>query len=157
MKQQPATASATASLTRSATAPKKAQAAKSSSSSPAYESFPMPDQFRGPDKRAAQLLIDYATYQESKAALEEQLREIKSALAAIADKYGAPGIRHESLVMYYGGEKTRRTLSRTMLLENGVTPEQIEASYQDSKPYLDVRVVDLSKPKKGQKDGIGDE
>jgi hypothetical protein len=87
--------------------------------------------------------------------------EVKEELASIglADQRvaAAGGMRWGTLACYCNGAATKRTLNKQLLVENGCPAEVVAASYKDSKPYLDLRVVDLSKPKKWHGDGDDDD
>lgn len=118
---------------------------------PVYETFPMVHQFRKADAtKAKELMQDYVGYLEQEEAIRETKKSIQAELAAIADRYNAPGMRFESLVTYCTMKAGKKTLSKTLLLENGVTPAQLDASYAVGAEKLEVKVVDLAKPKKGR-------
>ncbi len=86
-------------------------------------------------------------YQEQASAVAEMRGNIKERLAEIARKYSIPGFRWGHIAVSYNGEKTRRTLSTKLLAENGVLASTINASYTTSKPFQDLRITDLNKPK----------
>ncbi len=86
-------------------------------------------------------------YQEQASAVAEARGEIKQRLSEIARKYSIPGFRWGHIAVSYNGEKTRRTLSSKLLAENGVLASTINASYTTSKPFQDLRITDLNKPR----------
>jgi len=96
---------------------------------------------------AISLMSEDVAIQEVEAANKQRRQEIKTELAALAEAHDMPGMRHGQLAVYYGGEKTKWSLNRALLLENGVTPQQLEDSMKESKPFVDLRIVDLSKPR----------
>jgi len=96
---------------------------------------------------AISLMSEDVAIQEVEAANKQRRQEIKTELAALAKAHDMPGMRHGQLAVYYGGQKTKWSLNRALLLENGVTPQQLEDSMKESKPYIDLRIVDLSKPR----------
>jgi hypothetical protein len=117
-------------------------------SRPKYDSFPIVSEFEQADMDLAiELMTEDVLYKEQEDAVVAARRDIKKELAAISQKYDVAGMRHGQLVTYYGGMKTKKTLSKTKLVENGVDLDVIEASYSESAPYPDVRVVNLSKPR----------
>lgn len=73
--------------------------------------------------------------------LEEQERQIKDELNAICTAYNLPGLRHGLNCIQYDGWQTRKTLSKEMLLANGVTAEQIANSFAESKPFQMAKIV----------------
>lgn len=117
---------------------------------PKYEEMPLVSVFPRQDMRSAiELMSEDVEIQEQVQAFTARRAEIKAQLVDIAERNDVPGMRHGQLVVYYNGSKTKSSLNRALLLENGVTPAQLEASMKESKPYIDLRVVDLSKPKQG--------
>lgn len=100
--------------------------------------------------RAIELMSEDVAIQEVEAMNKARRAEIKQELAALEQEHDLPGMRHGQLAVYYGGEKTKWSLNRALLLENGVTPQQLEDSMKESKPYIDLRIVDLSKPRGGK-------
>jgi hypothetical protein len=91
------------------------------------------------------LLQASVEYQEQERAIKESKDLIKQQLSEILARREVPGCRWGSLVCYYNGAVTRKTLDKGLLLLNGVTAEQIEASYKESKPFVELRVKDLAK------------
>jgi hypothetical protein len=73
----------------------------------------------------------------------ERLVEIKQQLSGIARDWSLPGMRFGKFGLQYSGERTRSSLNKGMLIENGVDPEVIKASYKESKPYVDARFIEF--------------
>jgi hypothetical protein len=73
--------------------------------------------------------------------IKEQLEEIKLELSGLCAGLELNGLRWGKSGFEYRGYVTRKTLSKELLLENGVEPETIAASYKESEPYLDTRFV----------------
>lgn len=96
--------------------------------------------------------------QEEIEILTEGRKAIKQQLVGLSTQYptAATGMRWGQMAIYIRRGATKRTLSPTKLVENGVSADTVQDSYVTSKPYDDVRVVDLSKPKKGTWDGSKD-
>ncbi len=99
------------------------------------------------------LIDEDLAYQEQEEAVKTARRAIKEAIAQAFRTYGIPGLQDGAVAVYYYGAKTKKTLNKLKLLENGVTVEQIMASYSESAPWEDVRVTDRAKPKKKREDG----
>jgi hypothetical protein len=115
---------------------------------PRYEDLPLVSVFDKKDmKHSIDLMYESIEIQQQEKALAARKAEIKDLLVAIAQRHKVEGMRHGRIAVYYNGEKTRRTLDRGLLIENGVTPQQIEDSMKESKPFVDLRVVDLDKGK----------
>jgi hypothetical protein len=75
---------------------------------------------------------------------EEELKEIQEELALTCVGYGMDKGFRAGLIGYeYHGWITRKTLNKELLLENGVTADQIEASYKDSAPFLSAKFIDF--------------
>ena len=107
-------------------------------------SFPNVSEFEHRDMKRAILLIEQdADLAESIAEAEGLRKTGKEELAELARKYGleGSGMRWGPYTVYYGGEQTKRTLNLALLIENGVSVDQIEASYKEGQPYLDMRVA----------------
>lgn len=66
----------------------------------------------------------------------ERKEEILLRLDAIQTESGLPGLRFGELAFRRSEEPGRATLKRDKLLENGVSPSQIEASYEIGKPVV---------------------
>lgn len=85
--------------------------------------------------------IDLKTQRDS---AETRLKAIAAELHGINDAFGLPGCRWGKYAMYDNGFKTRQVLSRDKLVENGVDPELIAASFTESNEFLDYRFVELA-------------
>lgn len=121
------------------------------------DSFPLVSVLPRPQmEEVVRLMDEDLAYQEQEEAVKKARRDIKTALAAALRPHGLAGVRYGQVVVYYNGSKTRRTLNKLRLLENGVSVDQINASYAESEPWEDVRIVDMSKPKKKHDDGEED-
>lgn len=121
-----------------------------------YDEFPLVSVLSRRDMDSAvSLMQDDQLFAEQIETLVEARAEIKAGLAEIARRNSLSGFRHGQLVTYYNGRKRKKTLSKRLLVENLVSIAIIDASYQLSKEYEEVKVVDLSKPKKGWM-GAGD-
>ena len=117
------------------------------------DSFPLIADFAPPDQvEALRLMEEDVAYQEQEEAVKKARRDIKDGLARIAKAYSVAGMRWGSLVVYYSGSKTKKTLDKTLLVENGCPADVIAASYRESAPWEDVRVVDTARPKKPRDD-----
>lgn len=116
-----------------------------------YDSFPLVSEFSRDDMDLAiELMSDDLSYQEQEHEIHEARQVIKQQLADLIDRNTSKGgCRWGQMAVYHRGMKTRRTLNAKLLVENGVPASVIEASKKESKPYLDLRVNDLSKPSKG--------
>lgn len=97
---------------------------------------------------AISLMTEDITLAELISNANDRRKEIKAELAPILQEHDLPGLRHGQMALYFGGEKTKWSLDRKLLLENGVTPQQIQDSMKESKPFIDLRITDLSKPRK---------
>lgn len=81
--------------------------------------------------------------------LEKRLKEVKAEILEIiqqqdlADEDGHLGCRLGELCAVGSFNKGRRTLDRTLLIENGVTPGQIEASMKQGADFwkLELQVI----------------
>lgn len=67
---------------------------------------------------------------------KERQDEILLRLDAIQTASGLPGLRFGDLAFRRSDEPGRATLKRDKLLENGVSPEVIAASYEVGKPVV---------------------
>ncbi len=121
------------------------------------DSFPEVSSFAREDAERVNTLIDEdLAYQEQEAAVKEARKAVKAELIGLARKYETGGMRAGSVVVYYEAGKTKRTLDRTLLVENGCPADVVAASYRESAPWEEVRVVDTSRPRKGRA-GDGEE
>jgi hypothetical protein len=96
--------------------------------------------------RARQLLEEEVELKEAEDMAAAQRKAGRAELLLLADKYKQDGFRHGQVAMYVYRGKTRRTLDARLLLENGVTTEQLDASYTESKPWDEVQVKQLQRP-----------
>lgn len=96
---------------------------------------------RATESRAKELLKEADQLYAKVELAECRLDEIKEDLIEICAAFELGGIRHGRMGLYYGGKKTKRTLSKELLVEYGVAPEIIGASYEESKPFIDSRWV----------------
>ncbi len=118
------------------------------------DTFPTLASLREEEQEQMRRLIDEdLAYQEQEEAVKTARKAIKEAIAGVFKIYGIPGLQDGAVAVYYYGAKTKKTLNKFKLLENGVTVEQIMASYSESAPWEDVRVTDRAKPKKKREDG----
>lgn len=97
-------------------------------------------------RRAAELLEEALQVKLRHDKDRERLDEITSELTEIARGYELPGIRLGRIGLLYNGERSNRYLDKAALIENGVSPEVIAASYKDTKPYTDARLMLLKRP-----------
>ena len=92
-------------------------------------------------EEAADLLREANELVDIKTTAVARLAAIQTRLIEIADAFSLPGMRFGRIGFYYGGEKTRSSLDKRKLIENGVDPELIAACYSDSKPFPDARFI----------------
>lgn len=137
---------------------------------PLFRGLPNPDK---PEKRADEfpnistferedmddakrLMLEDLENQDIEKAIKSARAATKEQLAVIARKYGVEGMRWGQMVVYFGDMKTKWTLISDLLLKElasaGVDTEILdqcrEAAMQESKPFLDVKVKDITpKPK----------
>jgi hypothetical protein len=88
-----------------------------------------------------ELLNEAAEINERKTADEARMKEIKEQLINIAQAFELPGVKTNRCGFMYLGMRSKRTLDKKLLIENGVSPEVIKESYKESKPYADARFV----------------
>lgn len=88
---------------------------------------------------AEKLLYEAHTLREA----EGRLKKIKARLAEIAREEGLDGLRHGNLCCIVRYQDGRRSLDRTLLVENGVTPEQIEMSTRQGDPITIVELPEI--------------
>jgi hypothetical protein len=98
---------------------------------------------------AVRLLGEDVEYQALEEETKQAREEIKKRLVEIVRENGLPGLRHGRIAMYYTSGKTRRTFDAALAVEHGLPAEAVQLCYTVSKPWDEVRVVDLDKPKKG--------
>lgn len=75
----------------------------------------------------------------------ERLDEITQELTVIARGYSLPGIRQGRIGLLYNGERSNKFLDKALLIEHGVSPEVISASYRATKPFTDARLMLLKR------------
>ena len=68
------------------------------------------------------------------AGTEKRLKEVKARIIELAQ--GLPGVRHKNLCSIVRYQRGRASLNRELLIENGVTPRQIEASMREGEGYF---------------------
>lgn len=90
---------------------------------------------------AVELLQEAEQLTAEKERVEARLNELKQQLSGIARDWELPGMRFGKIGLSYSGEKTSMRLNKALLIENGVDPEVIKASYKESKPYVDARFI----------------
>ena len=95
----------------------------------------------------AELYFDLQQAQKLRAEIsskQEDLEELQTKLNASCEAYGlAKGFKIGKLGYEYHGWTTRKTLNSDLLLEQGVSAEQIAKSYKDSKPFISAQFVDF--------------
>ena len=62
-----------------------------------------------------------------------RLKEIKDRITELAQGY--PGVRYKNMCAIVRYQSGKRSLDRALLVENGVTPEQIEQSMKEGSGY----------------------
>lgn len=92
-------------------------------------------------KRVVKLLKEATSTVVRRSECEDREREIKEELGAICAAYDLKGFRHGKHGFEYHGYMTRKTLSKERLLAQGVSAEQIDAAYEDGKPYLYAKII----------------
>jgi hypothetical protein len=104
--------------------------------------YPLASVIDDPDtfKQAKELLILATEIKVKISKLEEREAEAKEALAAICTAYNLDGFRWGLHCFEYHGWQTRETLSKEALIANGVTAEQIAASFIKGEPFLMTKV-----------------
>lgn len=91
------------------------------------------------------LLFQAGSLKHHIATRKKELERIVDRLSIICETFPttASGIRSGHTGFMYGGWRTRRTLSKEALIEEGVDPAIIMKGYRESKAYLDVSIIDL--------------
>lgn len=108
------------------------------------DDFPIVSAFNKSDmKESIRLMQESVRLSRLQKECKESLDTIKVELAGIAKRNKVEGMRYGSLVVYYRGEKTRKTLNYAKLLEAGVPASKLDQGYVESKPFLDLQVRDL--------------
>lgn len=85
------------------------------------------------------LLLEAHTLREA----EGRLKAVKARLSTIIREEGMEGVRHGNLCCITRYQAGRRSLDRTLLVENGVTPEQIEMSMKVGDPITVVELPEM--------------
>lgn len=111
------------------------------------DTFPLISAMSPADFQLCKRLIEeMRDLKEQAAAVKEGQDEAKAQMLALHEKYGGwPGFRYGTSAVYFA-TKTRKSLDKTLLLENGVTTDQINASYKESEPWQEVTVRELQRP-----------
>ena len=77
---------------------------------------------------------------------------LKTEVQEIAERYGMPGLRWGRYVTYVtpkeGDRRMKAALVQELLLKYGVPLEEFEACYERGNPRVEVKFVDLEKPKR---------
>lgn len=85
--------------------------------------------------RARKLLAELEGLVAARKEMEEREDEIKSLLANMQEDNKLPGLRDQGRCFCVESCPGRRMLDKSLLVENGVTVEQIEASMKEGKPF----------------------
>lgn len=101
-----------------------------------YASLPLISVLAKPDMtKARRLLQELEGLVAARKEMEEREDEIKELLAALQQDNSLPGLRDQGRCFCVETLAGRKTLDKGLLVENGVTAEQIEASMKEGKPY----------------------
>ena len=73
------------------------------------------------------------TEAHSLAGVESRLKQIKDRIKELAQGY--PGVRYGDLCAIVRFQTGKKSLDRALLVENGVTPEQLEAGTKEGAGY----------------------
>lgn len=92
-------------------------------------------------KSAKDLMKEGLELSKIQATADVRLKEIKEELSILAAAHDLRGFRWGLSGFEYRGYATRKTLSKKRLVEHGVDPEIIKNSYEESKEYVDCRLV----------------
>lgn len=84
-----------------------------------------------------QLCLEISSFSARISVLEKQKREAMSKAIVISQAYNAPKIRGEGWLLFRS--EGRKTLSKELLLEQGVSMEVIEAATVEGEPFYQVR------------------
>lgn len=109
---------------------------------------------KAPSKaRTIQLLTEAHQLRKVTAEAADRLTEIKSELTQIQILNDLPGLRYNQFCFMAVERTGRRTLSKEKLIDNGVEPEVIEASYAEGDPYMqcELQVIGEAAEKKAAK------
>ena len=95
------------------------------------------EELKAPDRRrTAPLLEELAELTDCMKRDSERIEQLKGLLESIQTKYGLSGLRFGNLAFRTLEVAGRRTLDKTLLVQNGVDPETIEASMKESAPSV---------------------
>lgn len=95
---------------------------------------------KAPQKqRVTQLLTEGHQLKKVMTEADERLKEIKSELAQIQLANDLPGLRYNGLCFMAIEREGKRSLSKEMLIDNGVDPETISNSYKAGNSYVESR------------------
>lgn len=72
---------------------------------------------------------------------KKRLTVLREKLTQYAIDLDTNGFRTDKLAFQFGGIKTKRTLSPTLLIESGVDVETLNACYLESDEYADTKFV----------------
>ena len=101
-----------------------------------YASLPLISVLAKPDMtKARRLLQELEGLVAARKEMEEREDEIKELLAALQQDNSLPGLRDQGRCFCVETLAGRKTLDKGLLVDNGVTAEQIEASMKEGKPY----------------------
>ena len=75
--------------------------------------------------------------------LKEELEVLVNEFGAFCQGYNCPGFRIGLTGYEYHGWATRKTLDRELLLEQGVTADQIAGALRESAPFLSYKFIDV--------------
>lgn len=90
--------------------------------------------------KVKQLLTEGALQQKTQKGAEERLKEIKAELAAIQLQHDLPGLRAGKICCITVEREGRSSLSKELLVDNGVDPETIAASMKKGASYIETRL-----------------
>jgi len=114
-----------------------------------YDELPDPREILSPDK--ALYVVGLFEEAEILAALIQQnqarLEELKVALGELQREVKQKGIRYRDWVFYERQAEGRKSLSRELLLENGVKAAVIAKSVKVGKGYVERRLVNTRREK----------
>lgn len=96
-------------------------------------------------KKAAALLAELACVIERQKADADLEKDLKNKLEKLQTDAELPGLRYEGLCFVSRVSAGRRTLDKTMLIENGVDPKVIESSMKVGELYMTRTFKDLTK------------
>lgn len=86
--------------------------------------------------KARRLLAELEGLVAARKEMEEREEEIKASLEDLQTSSGVEGFRDQGRCFMAAEYPGRKTLDKSLLVENGVTVEQIENSMKEGKPYI---------------------